>query len=677
MDGKIHIAIPAVGDYRRYAEVTAASAKRGSSLPVEVHFIDWTTISRERLDKLGSWHGSSISFSRLFLAELFPDLDWIISCDADVLFRGDIAELWKLRDDSVSIVASQDRPLPNEPHAWVAMDWYKSKGLVFKEPLGYFCDGLCLCNLRKWREIGVQAKFVELAEKYSDWPSPDQMIINYVLQQDKGLLPRNWGCFSGDQNADVDYNGNCAIHYVNDQPWARRKLTHLVSDVCLMWWREWERLELKDGAGEWNGFSVDSRWHGCRGAGNYAWRRGLWLALRATNGIWRHCTWFAWHFRNAVPRVRSPERLMKQAGKRLKLLWWTRGPNTHHTTLVNALRTQGVDVEVCYYHGRYGADRLRLGWKDPDLKPWEHYLHSIRLARRLIHDFDERLQMVAGYSDAVNWKTILWCLVRRQPWFVVTEGTSGSWKSRPVFNLFSWLVDKYALGIFPEGRLAEFQFADAGVRKEKIVPFCYATMMPGGKVKEEGQGSERNCTFVFAGELCRRKAVDVLAKAWEKVFAEYPEVKLIVAGGSAGHDFDDVATCGFDLQAFLKGPRVEYVGAVPQERIYDVIGRGDVMLLPSRYDPWGVALVEGAAAGLAMIGSDATGAAVDLIETGSNGVLVKAGDVEALAEAMKLYAANRALAREHGRMARQIAQTTSGDVLAERMIGYLEKAART
>lgn len=295
MAGAVHLAIPAVGDYRRYAEVTAASAVRGSSLPVEVHFIDWTVISRERLEKLGSWHGSAISFSRLFLAELFPDLDWVISCDADVLFRGDIAKLWALRDESVSIVGSQDRPLPGDPYVPRPIAWYREKGLPFKDPHGYFCDGLCLCNLRKWRETGAQAKFVELAERHSDWPSPDQMIVNYVLQDDKRILPRNWGCFSGDRNADVDYDGDCAIHYVSDAPWARRKPTHLVSDVVRLWWDECGRTSAVP-------LSAAGRWCGCRGPLDYAWRRGLWLALRKTSALWRRNRSMALHFRNALPR---------------------------------------------------------------------------------------------------------------------------------------------------------------------------------------------------------------------------------------------------------------------------------------------------------------------------------------------------------------------------------------
>lgn len=295
----IHLAIPVDGDaYRFYAEVTAESARRGSSLPVEVHFIDWTKIDRARLERLGSWHGSAIAYSRLFLPEIFPELDWIISCDADMMFRGDIADLLKLRDDSVAILAGKDCPLPPHPYTEEHINWYKDKGLLLKDPYAYFCDGLCLCNLKKWRELNVSQRAEELALRYKDWPSPDQMILNYLLQDDKKLLPRQWGCFSGDENADVDWSKSGAVHFVEDPPWNRYKVTHLMSDLVMEWWKVAESCKLNV---EGCGLKVEG-YRGCRNWFDYAWRRAafgflkhnqwilklhpkLWLHLRNTRGV--------------------------------------------------------------------------------------------------------------------------------------------------------------------------------------------------------------------------------------------------------------------------------------------------------------------------------------------------------------------------------------------------------
>jgi lipopolysaccharide biosynthesis glycosyltransferase len=48
----------------------------------------------------------------LWLPELLNDVDWVISADADILFRGDVMELWRQRSETISILPSKDSPLP-------------------------------------------------------------------------------------------------------------------------------------------------------------------------------------------------------------------------------------------------------------------------------------------------------------------------------------------------------------------------------------------------------------------------------------------------------------------------------------------------------------------------------------------------------------------------------------
>ena len=119
------------------------------------------------------------------------------------------------------------------------------------------------------------------------------MILNYVLQDDCALLPVEWDCFSGDENADVDWSKSGAVHFVEDIPWRRWKITHLASDLVGEWWNVAERT----------GFAATCRgFRGCRNRFDWAWRRlaflflkrnqwilrlhfRLWLHLRSTRGV--------------------------------------------------------------------------------------------------------------------------------------------------------------------------------------------------------------------------------------------------------------------------------------------------------------------------------------------------------------------------------------------------------
>lgn len=270
----INIAIPAVGEYRKWAEVTAQSAQTCSSLPIRVYYLDWSNVDKRRIALLGDWHGSAIAWSRLFLAEILPnDIDWVISCDADVLFHGDVAKLWALRDERYVIMASRDSQPPwrkfhPDVDAWLS----RHPEVKVDEVL---CSGLTLINLKRWREEGWQQKVDGFIAKYGDVPFADQLPLNIVFANEKVALPRAWGCFSGDRNEDVDYSGDCAIHYVGDTPWNRKGITRLMSDAVVLW-RKVAGMP-------------------CGG-----WRRWLWQTLRATSSLWCWNKSMAWHFRTAI-----------------------------------------------------------------------------------------------------------------------------------------------------------------------------------------------------------------------------------------------------------------------------------------------------------------------------------------------------------------------------------------
>ena len=90
-----------------------------------------------------------------------------------------------------------------------------------------------------------------------------------------------------------------------------------------------------------------------------------------------------------------------------------------------------------------------------------------------------------------------------------------------------------------------------------------------------------------------------------------------------------------DAVAQTLGPvseRVEFVGFKDWHELPGEYARADVLCVPSRYDGWGLVVPEGLASGLPVIATDRMGAALEFIETGRNGWLIRAGDEEALLE---------------------------------------------
>jgi len=134
-------------------------------------------------------------------------------------------------------------------------------------------------------------------------------------------------------------------------------------------------------------------------------------------------------------------------------------------------------------------------------------------------------------------------------------------------------------------------------------------------------------TFLYSGSLNHRKGVDVLAHAFLKLMAEGCKARLVFLGDGELRSA---------LEVLLKDhmSMVEFLGFKDWEDLPGVYANADVLCVPSRHDGWALVVPEGLAAGLPVIATTTTGAAVDLIQQGVNGWLVPPDDVSALASAM-------------------------------------------
>jgi glycosyltransferase involved in cell wall biosynthesis len=98
---------------------------------------------------------------------------------------------------------------------------------------------------------------------------------------------------------------------------------------------------------------------------------------------------------------------------------------------------------------------------------------------------------------------------------------------------------------------------------------------------------------------------------------------------------DGIRFCGFRNQSELP-------------RFFDL---ATVFVLPSRDEPWGLVVNEAMNARLAVIVSGEVGCAPDLVEDGVNGCVYRAGDMDALADALHRVLAPLGVAEAMGKRA--------------------------
>ena len=87
-------------------------------------------------------------------------------------------------------------------------------------------------------------------------------------------------------------------------------------------------------------------------------------------------------------------------------------------------------------------------------------------------------------------------------------------------------------------------------------------------------------------------------------------------------------------------PRVTFHGVLNGHQLIDKIKRAQVLVIPSFYEGFGIAYLEGMAFGLPAIGTRA-GAIPQLISDGENGYLIEPGDSKMLAHRLQALAADR------------------------------------
>ncbi|HUG83034.1 MAG TPA: glycosyltransferase family 4 protein [Euzebya sp.] len=133
---------------------------------------------------------------------------------------------------------------------------------------------------------------------------------------------------------------------------------------------------------------------------------------------------------------------------------------------------------------------------------------------------------------------------------------------------------------------------------------------------------------VFAGRLEHEKGVEVLIEATRGL-----PCQLVIAGqGSDGPRLRRIAHA-----------RTSFEGHLAQPDLAALMRSAAVVVVPSRYEPFGLAALEAMAAGVPVVAS-AVGGLVDVVVPGS-GLLVAPDDPVALAAAIRRVLADPALAR--------------------------------
>ena len=138
---------------------------------------------------------------------------------------------------------------------------------------------------------------------------------------------------------------------------------------------------------------------------------------------------------------------------------------------------------------------------------------------------------------------------------------------------------------------------------------------------------------LYSGRLVERKGIRELLDAIPLVLAEAPDTWFVLAGGPPGLNGDEVAQQWLPPGIEHLLDRIHFTGWLTPTQLNGWYEAADILVCPSRYEPFGMVLLEGMLHGLAIVAT-VTGGSVEILESEHTALIVPPRDVEAIAAAL-------------------------------------------
>jgi glycosyltransferase involved in cell wall biosynthesis len=332
------------------------------------------------------------------------------------------------------------------------------------------------------------------------------------------------------------------------------------------------------------------------------------------------------------------------------------GVETHVYHLSQELRKLGVDVRVLTtdLYSTTPLTRLENSKDEQYVTRFKGYQTlplpeglGIVAPGMLGHLRDASLVHIHGYGHFPTYLAQYCSKVMRLPVVATTHSDAGRPSIRK--RAFDAIVPR--LSIRSANKIIAISNHERQVLIHRGIPSERIVVIPNGidlnEISTAPAHKNPGRTLLYAGRIdIDHKGLDILVEAFARLSKNHPDLQLVLTGPDWNNSIQKLEKLSTKL-----GVRVHFTGFLKRSDYIETLKSADIFILPSRFEPFGIVLLEAMAAGVPIVAAN-TGAIPELLEKGRLGLLFKSGNVDSLTKQIENGLSNEAEAKDRAVRAR-------------------------
>lgn len=316
------------------------------------------------------------------------------------------------------------------------------------------------------------------------------------------------------------------------------------------------------------------------------------------------------------------------------------------------LRERGSDLHVFFLGYAASAREWKVGSEDMYGLRWSAARGSALMAAiSAIRETRPFAVILSWAMDHIALALLLYCRSRGIPCFIVSGETMQSAMGNPLPRLrqiFRQTFFTLAAGFITYGVRSTEYLVRSGVPQERVmtgvnVPDTMLFAAETERLRKSGGaammleqfrrpgGAPFRCHFLFVGYFHPAKGVIQMIRAFRLLGHADVALHIVGTGPQEREIRHEIMGSGLGESIFMHGYR-------QQQELPMYYAMADVLLFPSLQEVYGLVMAEGAAAGLPIIASRHAGGIPEIVEDGTNGLVIDPCDAVEFSEAMGLLA---------------------------------------